>query len=120
MQLFYDGLKEEVRDELYQKDRPETLVEYIPIAIRIGNRQYSRKQQKKGGLHGSYAAKANDKKMRQQGSTHCVRAPQGTHELDTTQAATWTHLGPEACKTPVVNCTLAGDCWLDGCDCAVP
>ena len=38
MQLFYDGLKDEVKDVLYEKDRPDTLDEYIAIAIRIDDR----------------------------------------------------------------------------------
>ncbi len=48
MQLFYNGLKEEVKDVLYDRDRPDTLDEYIAMAIKIDDRQYSRKQQRKG------------------------------------------------------------------------
>ena len=48
MQLFYDGLKEDVKDELYKEDRPGTLDEYIAKAIRIDDRLYARKQQRKG------------------------------------------------------------------------
>ena len=44
IQLFYNGLKEEVKDMLYDKDRPDTLDVYIAIAIRIDDRQYLRKQ----------------------------------------------------------------------------
>ena len=47
IQLFYKGLKEEVKDELYRLDRPATLDEYIEIAIQIDDRLYVRKQQKK-------------------------------------------------------------------------
>ena len=36
--LFYNGLKEEVKDMLYDKDRLDTLDVYIAIAIRIDNR----------------------------------------------------------------------------------
>ncbi len=35
MQLFYNGLKEEVKDVFYNRDRPNTLDEYIAIAIKI-------------------------------------------------------------------------------------
>ena len=42
--MFYDSLKEDVKDELYQKDQPDTLDEYIAIAIRIDERQYARRQ----------------------------------------------------------------------------
>jgi hypothetical protein len=38
MQLFYDGLKENVKDELYKVDRPDTLDEYIAIAICVDDR----------------------------------------------------------------------------------
>ena len=47
IQLFYKGLKEEVKDELYRLDYPTILDEYIEIAIWINNRLYIRKQQKK-------------------------------------------------------------------------
>jgi hypothetical protein len=38
--MFYDGLKEEVKDELYKADRLETFDEFIAIAIRIDDRLY--------------------------------------------------------------------------------
>ena len=38
MQAFYEGLKEEVKDELYKVDRPDSLDDYIAIAIRIDDR----------------------------------------------------------------------------------
>jgi hypothetical protein len=41
MQLFYNGLKEEVKDELYKVDCPDSLDEYIGIAIRIDKRLYA-------------------------------------------------------------------------------
>ena len=62
MQLFYDSFKEEVKDELYRKDRPETLNEYIAIAIRIDDRLYACKQQRKGYATGF--VKSNNKKKR--------------------------------------------------------
>ena len=46
--MFYEGLKEEVKDELYKVNRPNTLDDYIAIAIRIDDRHYTRKQQRKG------------------------------------------------------------------------
>ena len=42
MLAFYEGLKEEVKDELYRDEEPNTLTKYIAIAIRINNRQYAR------------------------------------------------------------------------------
>ena len=47
IQLFYKGLKEEVKDELYCLDRPTILDKYIEIAIQIDNYLYIQKQQKK-------------------------------------------------------------------------
>ena len=32
--------KEDVKDELFKMDQPETLDEYIKMAVRIGNRLY--------------------------------------------------------------------------------
>ena len=47
IQLFYEGLKEEVKDELYRLDHPAILDKYIKIAIQINNCLYIQKQQKK-------------------------------------------------------------------------
>ena len=44
IQLFYKGLKEEVKDKLYCLDRPTMLDEYIKIAIQIDDRLYIQKQ----------------------------------------------------------------------------
>ena len=41
IQTFYEGLKEEVKDELYKVDRLDSLDEYIAITIRIDDRQYT-------------------------------------------------------------------------------
>ena len=45
---FYRGLKDEVKDELYKMDRPATLAQYIAMAVKIDNRQYERRREKKG------------------------------------------------------------------------
>ena len=47
IQLFYKGLKEEVKDKLYRLDCSTTLDKYIEIAIQIDDRLYIQKQQKK-------------------------------------------------------------------------
>jgi hypothetical protein len=44
MQLFYNSFKKKVKDKLYQKDWPETIGEYIAIAICIDDRLYTYKQ----------------------------------------------------------------------------
>ena len=43
MSIYYKTLKPVVKDELYIKDRPETLTEYITIAVKIDNRLYKRR-----------------------------------------------------------------------------
>jgi hypothetical protein len=58
--LFYNGLKEEVKDELYKVDRPNSLDEYIAKAIWINERLYTCKQQRKGQSGVPQAYKAND------------------------------------------------------------
>jgi hypothetical protein len=92
MQLFYDGLKEDVKDELYKEDRPATLDAYIARAIRIDDRLFARKQQKKGhgrlvvGTDNHQGSHANHGKKRQYKSTSY-----GTHagpmDVDATQRA---------------------------------
>ncbi len=49
MSRFYEGLKEEVKDELYKEDRPENLSDYIAMAVRIDDRQYARRLERKQG-----------------------------------------------------------------------
>ena len=45
--LFYDRLKEVIKDKLYIEDWPETLDEYIAMAVRIDNRLYARRLEKR-------------------------------------------------------------------------
>lgn len=49
MTRFYEGLKDDVKDDLYKEDMPDTLAEYMQRAIRIDNRLYARRLEKKGG-----------------------------------------------------------------------
>ncbi|KND87032.1 Retrotransposon-derived protein PEG10 [Tolypocladium ophioglossoides CBS 100239] len=46
MAAFYNGLKDDVKDEMCMKDRPKTLEEYIAMAVAIDNRQYARHSEK--------------------------------------------------------------------------
>lgn len=46
MEIFYQGLKDEVKDELYKADRPDTLTEYVTMAVKIDERQYERRREK--------------------------------------------------------------------------
>ena len=47
MSFFFDGLKKQVQDELFKEVRPATLVEYIAQAVRIDDRQFTRRKMKK-------------------------------------------------------------------------
>lgn len=46
MTQFYEGLKDEVKDELSKQDRPKKLNDYIAKAVRIDNRLYERRMEK--------------------------------------------------------------------------
>ncbi|EAQ84694.1 hypothetical protein CHGG_08708 [Chaetomium globosum CBS 148.51] len=71
---FYDGLKDDVKDELIKEERDAlTLDAYMARAIAIDNRQYERRQERTGKKDAVYP-KANDKKKRQPQSTS-----HGTH-----------------------------------------
>jgi hypothetical protein len=48
-EAFYDTLKEEIKDEISRiEKRPTTLLEMKKHAIRIDNRMYERRMEKKG------------------------------------------------------------------------
>ncbi|OAQ63783.1 pol protein [Purpureocillium lilacinum] len=51
MEYFYDGLKEDVKDDLSKLDKPERFDEYVEMAIKIDNRNYQRRLERgnKGG-----------------------------------------------------------------------
>lgn len=53
MEIYYRGLKEEVKDELYLADRPEDLTKYITMAIKIDERQYERRREKANHKRGN-------------------------------------------------------------------
>jgi hypothetical protein len=47
MVAFYQGLRDDVKDELIKEDRPDSLAEYISTAVKIDDRLYERRQEKK-------------------------------------------------------------------------
>lgn len=47
--VFYDRLKDEVKDRLFEIDEPDNLIKYIANAVRINNRIYERKLQRGKG-----------------------------------------------------------------------
>lgn len=51
MEYFYDGLREDVKDELSKQDRPDDFDDFVNMAIKIDNRNYQRRLEKgrKGG-----------------------------------------------------------------------
>ncbi|KAG7405064.1 Retrotransposon-like protein 1 [Fusarium oxysporum f. sp. rapae] len=54
MEIYYRGLKEEVKDELYLADRPEEgLTAYITMAIKIDERQYERRRERANHKRGN-------------------------------------------------------------------
>jgi hypothetical protein len=46
MEIYYQGLKEEVKDELHKADRPDDLTTYFTMAIKIDQRQYERRKER--------------------------------------------------------------------------
>lgn len=54
MAAFYQGLKDEGKDELYKEVRPDDLATYIAKAVRIDDRQYERCQKKKRQVLGNW------------------------------------------------------------------
>jgi len=51
MAAFYQGLKDEVKDELAKQDRPDEFPNYVAIVVRIDNRLYERRIEKKAGYY---------------------------------------------------------------------
>ena len=45
--MFYRGLREDVKDELCKVDKPDSLAKYMELAIRIDNRLFERRHEKK-------------------------------------------------------------------------
>jgi hypothetical protein len=46
--MFYQGLKEEVKDEMARHDRPKDFLQYVELAVKLDNRLYERRQEKRG------------------------------------------------------------------------
>ncbi|EJP60704.1 gag polyprotein [Beauveria bassiana ARSEF 2860] len=87
IELFYDGLREDVKDKIYKEDRPDTLDTFIEIAIKIDNRNYARRMEK-GGRGGNNFRPVNRRYQanigkRRNGST-AYRTHLGPIELNAT------------------------------------
>ncbi|KAF6789399.1 reverse transcriptase domain protein [Colletotrichum musicola] len=44
--MFYQGLKDEVKDKLVKLDRPDDFLQYTELAIKIDNRLYERRKER--------------------------------------------------------------------------
>jgi len=47
MLRFYEGLKDEVKDDLYREDIPDTLIEYMQCTVKIDDRLYIQRMEKR-------------------------------------------------------------------------
>ena len=87
MEYFYDGLREDVKDELSKADKPEEFNDYVEMAIKIDNRNYQRRLERgnKGGyLSKSHAPRANQRKPYRHRST-AYGSHSGPMDLDATR-----------------------------------
>ena len=53
MRCFYQGLREDVKDELAKEERPEHLSVYIAMAVRIDQRLYERRRERARNTRGT-------------------------------------------------------------------
>uniref|UniRef100_A0A8H7NHP3 CCHC-type domain-containing protein n=1 Tax=Bionectria ochroleuca TaxID=29856 RepID=A0A8H7NHP3_BIOOC len=97
---FYDRLKEEVKDRLFELDEPEDLSEYMATAVRIDNRLFKRKQQKGGKRSSWNYIKTN------------YKPNQGAQRAPPPSTASGTHAGPMELgaveKRKYYNCNEVG------------
>ena len=87
MEYFYDGLREDVKDELSKADKPEEFDEYVEMAIKIDNRNYQRRLERgnRGGRQfASHSPRANQGKPYRHRST-AYGSHSGPMDLDATQ-----------------------------------
>ena len=94
MAQFYEGLKDEVKDELVKEDRPDDFSDYVAMAVRIDNRLYERRMEKRGkpshnnnhnwkNNRGKY--QPNTQYRGQPGTQYGATRHPGPMELDATQ-----------------------------------
>lgn len=87
MELFYDGLREDVKDEIAKEDRPDDFDKFVEKIIKVDNRLYARRLERGGRYTGNRGNpprrnQANTGKRRN-GSTAYGTHP-GPMELDAT------------------------------------
>jgi hypothetical protein len=77
MTCFYEGLKDNVKDDLYKENMPDTLAEYMQHAIKIDDRLYIRRLERKG--QGMPTLRWTPGRQSQQRSTQAnIRRPRQT------------------------------------------
>lgn len=85
---FRTGLNEDVKDDLARIDRhPETISDFIDLCIRIDNRLYERRHERKLVYYGSKSSSANSSKPRQYQKTTFsnVRSPVASYHSNQDQ-----------------------------------
>ena len=50
MATFYQGLKDDVKDELIKQNRPKDFADYVAMAVRIDNRLFERRMEKRNPI----------------------------------------------------------------------
>jgi len=94
MARFYEGLKDSVKDDLIREERPDQLVDYVALAVKIDDRQYERRAEKgnRGHLGRGWGARptfqANTSRRYQHSSNH-----RNDRRMTTAHGGT-THAGP--------------------------
>lgn len=84
MVAFYHGLRDEIKDELAKQDRPKQFMDYVAMAVRIDNRLFERRMEKRTGPVRPHRANMGKRVPPRQGNTSW-RTHRGPMELDATQ-----------------------------------
>ena len=113
IQLFYKGLKEEVKDELYYLDRPAILDKYIEIAIQIDDRLYIQKQQKKNDRRYTFNSSNSNKNGKKKPA---ISTSSGTYigpiDIDAIQQTNQSYYSNITCYNYSRKGYLKQDCYL--------
>ncbi|KAH8203667.1 hypothetical protein TruAng_002197 [Truncatella angustata] len=51
--LFYAGLREDIKDKVAKEDRPEEFDDYVERIVKIDNRLYKKRLEKRGSGNGN-------------------------------------------------------------------
>ncbi|KAF6784757.1 reverse transcriptase domain protein, partial [Colletotrichum musicola] len=94
--MFYQGLKDEVKDELAKLDRPDDFLQYADLAIRIDNRLWERRREKGERRPGANSSKKYQWQPRQLQYRNQGQQPQRNNWQNKPQRSTayGHHAGP--------------------------